>query len=166
MPAARSLSLTRMSDEDLEDLDSASCLDLLSTLDVGRCAWVAGDGRVVVLPVNFAIEEGDIIFRSAAGAKLAAARAGQRFSFEGDDVEPALRTGWSVLVTGWASEVGDPEEAARLARLVHPWAPDQRPNVVRLHADQVTGRRLRLLPGGTRVVYLDPDSGGPASEQE
>jgi nitroimidazol reductase NimA-like FMN-containing flavoprotein (pyridoxamine 5'-phosphate oxidase superfamily) len=155
-----------MSDEDLEILDSATCLGLLGTLDVGRCAWVGEDGRVVVLPVNFAIEEGDIIFRSAAGAKLAAARAGQRFSFEGDDIEPALRTGWSVLVTGHASEVSDPQEAARLAQLVHPWARDERPNVVRLHAEQVTGRRLRLHAAGTRVVYLDPGSGGAASAQE
>ena len=155
-----------MSEGDLEVLDSAACLDLLGTLDVGRCAWVAEDGRVVVLPVNFAIEEGDIVFRSAAGAKLAAARAGQRFSFEGDDVEPALRTGWSVLVTGRASEVGDPVEAARLAQLVHPWSRDHRPNVVRLHAEQISGRRLRLHPGGTRVVYIDPDFGGPTSSHE
>lgn len=151
---------------DLEVLDRSTCLDLLGTLDVGRCAWVAEDGRVVVLPVNFAIEEGDIVFRSAAGAKLAAARAGQRFSFEGDDVEPALRTGWSVLVTGRASEVGDPSEATRLAQLVHPWLRDERPNVVRLHAEQISGRRLRLHPGGTRVVYIDPDSGGTDSAQD
>jgi nitroimidazol reductase NimA-like FMN-containing flavoprotein (pyridoxamine 5'-phosphate oxidase superfamily) len=147
---------------ELEVLDRASCLHLLGTLDVGRCAWVGEDGQVVVIPVNFAIEEGHIIFRSAAGQTLGAARAGQRFSFEGDDVEPALRTGWSVLVTGRASEVTDPQEAARLAQLVHPWARDERPNVVRLQMEQVTGRRLRLQAGGTRVIYLDSDSGGPA----
>jgi nitroimidazol reductase NimA-like FMN-containing flavoprotein (pyridoxamine 5'-phosphate oxidase superfamily) len=146
-----------MSEQELEILDPATCLDLLGTVDVGRCAWVGGDGRVVVLPVNFAIEDGDIIFRSAHGAKLAAARGGQRFSFEGDDVEPALHTGWSVLVTGHATEVTDPEEAGRLAQLVHPWARDERANVVRLRTEQVTGRRLRVHAGGTRVVYLDPD---------
>jgi nitroimidazol reductase NimA-like FMN-containing flavoprotein (pyridoxamine 5'-phosphate oxidase superfamily) len=155
-----------MSDEELEILDRVTCLGLLGTIDVGRCAWVGEDGRVVVLPVNFAIEEADIIFRSAAGAKLAAARAGQRFSFEGDDAEPALHTGWSVLVTGHAGEVTDPEEAARLAQLVHPWARDERPNVVRLQAEQVTGRRLRLHAGGTRVVYIDSDCGAPGSSQE
>jgi uncharacterized protein len=68
-----------------------------------------------------------------------------------------------VLVTGRASEVGDRMEAARLAQLVHPWSRDQRPNVVRLHADQISGRRLRLHPGGARVVYIDPDSGGADS---
>jgi uncharacterized protein len=153
----------QMSEEDLEVLDTATCLELLGTLDVGRCAWVGDDGRVVVLPVNFAIEDGDVIFRSAAGAKLAAARAGQSFSFEGDDLEPALRTGWSVLVTGRASEVRDPVEAARLAQLVHPWSRDQRPNVVRLHAEQISGRRLRLHAGGTRIVFIDPDSDWSAS---
>jgi uncharacterized protein len=151
-----------MSEQELEVLDEATCLALLGSIDVGRCAWVGDDGRVVMLPVNFAIEEGDIIFRSAHGAKLAAARDGQRFSFEGDDVEPALHTGWSVLVTGHATEVTDPEEAARLAQLVHPWARDERANVVRLRSEQVTGRRLRLHAGGTQVVYLDPDY--PAQE--
>jgi uncharacterized protein len=151
---------------DVEVLDRAACLRLLGTVDVGRCAWVGENGQVVVIPVNFAIEEGNIIFRSAEGAKLAAARAGQRFSFEADDVEPALRTGWSVLVTGRASEITEPEEAARLVQLVHPWARDERSNVVRLQTEQVTGRRLRLHPGGTRVVYLDPESGGPAEVQD
>ncbi len=150
-----------MSDEDvdgLDVLDRATCMSLLGTLDVGRCAWVEDDGRVVVLPVNFFIEAGDIIFRSAAGAKLLAARKGQLFSFEGDLLEPALHSGWSVLVTGPASEVTDPDEAERLSRLVHPWGRDVRPRVVRLQVHQVTGRRLRVQPGGTSVVHLPSTS--------
>jgi uncharacterized protein len=149
-----------MTDEDadgLEVLDRATCLTLLGTVDVGRCAWVGDDGRVVVLPVNFVVEEDDIIFRSGAGTKLLAARKGELFSFEGDGIEPALRTGWSVLVTGPASEVTDPDEAGRLLQLVHPWGRDTRPSVIRLRAEKVTGRRLRLQPGGTSVVHLSPD---------
>jgi nitroimidazol reductase NimA-like FMN-containing flavoprotein (pyridoxamine 5'-phosphate oxidase superfamily) len=150
-----------MSDEDvdgLEVLDRTTCMSLLGTVDIGRCGWVGSDGRVVVLPVNFIIEEGDIIFRSAAGAKLLAARKGQLFSFEGDLLEPALHTGWSVLVTGPATEVTDLGEAERLSQLVHPWGRDPRPSVVRLHAKQVTGRRLRLQPGGTSVIHLPSTS--------
>jgi uncharacterized protein len=149
-----------MNDPDLEALDRATCLSLLSTLDVGRCAWVGDDGRVVVLPVNFVIEDDEIVFRSAAGAKLAAARTGCPFSFQGDEIEPALRTGWSVLVSGHAREVSDPDEAAWLAQLVHPWARHEPAYVVRLHPEQVTGRRLPLRAAGARYVYL-PEPGSP-----
>jgi uncharacterized protein len=59
-------------------------------------------------------------------------------------VNPLYHSGWSVLVTGVATLVTDPQELAQMARLpLQPWAPDGRGNYVRIHADHISGRRLR-----------------------
>jgi nitroimidazol reductase NimA-like FMN-containing flavoprotein (pyridoxamine 5'-phosphate oxidase superfamily) len=144
--------------DDLEALTTARCLELLGTAQIGRLAW-CDEGRILVLPVNFVLDGDDVIIRSAAGAKLAAARRGRQFAFEVDDVEPALHTGWSVVLTGPGQLVTEEAEARRLAEMVHPWSRAERPNVVRITADQVTGRRVPLQAGGVTVMTLgDPRS--------
>ena len=71
---------------------------------------------------------------------------------EADSVEPALHTGWSVVVNGRGEVVMDPTEVQRLAELVHPWSRGERSNVVRIHIEQLTGR---LYAGGVTVLHLD-----------
>ena len=137
-----------------ETLDRAACLALLRTVALGRVAWTDGTGRVVVEPVNFVLEGDDVVFRTAEGEKLEAVRRGRSFSFEADEVEPALRVGWSVLVSGPAEIVSEAEQSRRSERpLPVPW--DQstpRPYLVRIRAEQVSGRRLRQQPGGVSFV--------------
>ena len=138
--------------DDIEILDRETCLALLGNLDIGRCAWVDEDGRIIVIPVNFVLFEGHIVFRSNEGAKLSAAGQNGYFSFEVDDLEPAVHGGWSVLVQGRAQEVTDPEERSRLQGMVHPWSRVERLEVVRISVEYVTGRRIRLHAGGVSVV--------------
>lgn len=140
--------------DDLEALDQARCLELLGTAQIGRLAWCDDDDRIVMLPVNYVLDGPDVILRSAAGAKLAAAKSGRQFAFEVDDVEPALHTGWSVVLTGRGELVTAEAEAGRLAEMVHPWSQAERPNVVRISAEQVTGRRVPLHAGGVTVMAL------------
>lgn len=139
--------------DDLEALDQDRCLELLATATIGRLAWCDG-GRILVLPVNFVLDGSDVILRSAAGAKLAAARSGQHFAFEVDDVEPALHTGWSVVLTGRGELVTEEAAAGRLAQMVHPWSRRERPSVVRIRTEQITGRRVPLHAGGSTVLRL------------
>ncbi len=138
--------------DDIEILDRATCLKLLGTLDIGRCAWIDEQGRIVVIPVNFALFGEHIVFRSNEGAKLFAAGQNAYFSFEVDDLEPAVHGGWSVLVQGRAEEVTNPEEKTRLQELVRPWSRVERLEVVRIPAEYVTGRRIRLHAGGVSVL--------------
>ncbi|MEV0403140.1 pyridoxamine 5'-phosphate oxidase family protein [Actinoallomurus sp. NPDC050550] len=130
-------------------LDRDTCLGLLRSVVIGRVAWADDDGRVVVLPVNFITDGDAIIFRTSEGGKLSAVREGRYLSFEADDVEPGLRTGWSVLVSGTAQLVTD---SAVVDRLEHstpaPWRPMPKSCFIRLPPDQITGRRLPLQPGG------------------
>ena len=39
--------------------------------------------------------------------------AGVVVAYEADDLDPQRRAGWSVVVTGWASMITDPEQIAR-----------------------------------------------------
>jgi nitroimidazol reductase NimA-like FMN-containing flavoprotein (pyridoxamine 5'-phosphate oxidase superfamily) len=144
-------------DEGLEILDRASCLELLATAQVGRLAWAAVDGQVHIRPVNYTLVGTDVIVRTAMGSILAAALANLPVTFEADELEPALQAGWSVVVIGTAEDIGATAEAARLRESVHPWARGSRPNVVRIRAGKVTGRRLRPRGGPILVVRPEPD---------
>jgi nitroimidazol reductase NimA-like FMN-containing flavoprotein (pyridoxamine 5'-phosphate oxidase superfamily) len=145
-------------DEGLEILDRASCLELLATAQVGRLAWAAVDGHVHIRPVNYTLAGTDVIVRTGMGSILAAALARLPVTFEADELEPALETGWSVVVIGTAEDVGSTDEAALLRESVHPWACGSRPHVVRIRASEVTGRRLRPRSGPIVVVRLEPDA--------
>ena len=136
-------------------LSEEECVQLLRDLNIGRLAWVTDSGQVAVLPVNYAMDGNDVIFCTSKGLKLSAIHAGTEFAFQVDDVEPAARTGRSVLMHGHAEEVTDPDEARRLADLVRPWR--DRPHVVRLHPYRITGRLIPAHAGGVSVVHIAAD---------
>ena len=145
-------------DEGFEILDRATCLELLATVQVGRLAWATVDGQVHIRPVNYTLAGADIIVRTAMGSILTAALGKLPVTFEADELEPALETGWSVVVIGIAEDLGSTAEAALLRESVRPWARGSRPNVVRIRASEVTGRRLQPRSGPIVVVRLEPDA--------
>ena len=55
---------------ELRSLSEAECWKLLAAHNLGRLAIVV-DGWPEVFPVNYASEEGSIVFRTASGTKLA-----------------------------------------------------------------------------------------------
>jgi hypothetical protein len=158
MPRMQSNAMDPLSDDRLEVLERPECLDLLAGVAVGRLAWACADGRVEVRPVNFVLDRGDILFRCGAGAMLDAVRSGKTVTFEADEREPALRAGWSVLIVGAAEEVDPGRDDDRWATPAEPWAGGRRPYVVRVHGEEITGRRLRLMPAATETSYLDADT--------
>jgi uncharacterized protein len=142
---------------DLEVLDRRTCLDLLARVEVGRLAWADDDGQVEVLPVNFALTGDVLVVRSEPGAKVVAARSGRRFTFEADDLEPALRTGWSVLAKGPVDVVEDPCDLRRTVASVDTWADVSEGSVLRMRITEITGRRVPLAAGGVTVLEMDPE---------
>jgi len=107
-----------------EDLDRDDCLELLTQASVGRVALTAR-ALPVVLPVNFALLNGNIVWRSAQGTKLNAASAGFVVAFEVDHYEPDRKEGWSVMIQGLAHVISDPTELARAKQLrLESWALD------------------------------------------
>jgi hypothetical protein len=130
----------------LEELTQRECLRLARTCALGRLAVVVG-GRPLVFPVNFAFDDSAVVLRTGAGSKLDGARAGA-VAFECDDINRLFHTGWSVLITGDAEAVHEPNEIARLEQLpLGPWSPGPKPVWLRIRPRTITGRRI--LPHGS-----------------
>ena len=128
----------------LHPLSVEECLRLLESHlpRVGRLALPDPNGPVI-LPVNYVVDRGAIVFRTAAGTKLDAAVVHDVAGFEVDTLDVTWQEGWSVLVQGRLEEVTDPEELTRLAELpLHPWLGDDLPHLVRLLPSAISGRRI------------------------
>ena len=76
-------------------------------------------------PVTYLLDDEEVIFRTAAGGKLAAASRHHVVGFQADEIDPYTRTGWSVLGVGEAYEVVTP------TRLEPVWKPAQRSHSAR-----------------------------------
>ena len=61
-------------------------------------------------------------------------------AFEADDIDPMYHSGWSVVVTGIAREVEDPDDRATYT--TPRWAPGQSERLVQVSIDEISGRRL------------------------
>jgi hypothetical protein len=126
----------------LEHLTQYECLRLMGSVPVGRIVYTRQALPAVEL-VNFALDHGEIVIRTDAGGKLAAATRGAVVAFEADSVDTAGRAGWSVTVVGHSRAVTDAEEIRRLERIAPmPWAPGRHDHFIRVSAVFVTGRRI------------------------
>lgn len=127
----------------LEMLDRDECVALLTDESfVGRLGLIV-DGRPLIVPVNYMVDRGTVVFCTAAGTKLNAIVGGADVAFEVDKHRSLRQSGWSVLVRGRAEIVTDKADLARLrAGPLRPWAKGARANCVRVPLDDVSGRRI------------------------
>lgn len=126
----------------LDLLSREECEAHLSGGGVGRFVFITSDWPVA-LPVNFRFLDGDVVFRTRTEGLLAAA-AGTHVSFEVDHVDEAMSEGWSVLISGLARLVDDPNEREQIAALgIEPWPGARREAVMRIETEAITGRRIR-----------------------
>ena len=125
-------------------IDDERCMELIESTPVGRLGFMS-DGAPLVLPVNYAVHEGSVVFRSLEGQKLAAAAENQPVCFEVDQWDPKAKTGWSVIIRGTAREVTDWAEKEQLENLgLTPWAKEKwRPLWIRVEPTELSGRVLR-----------------------
>ena len=126
----------------LQVLDRDECLALMGTATIGRVS-VSANALPTILPVNFWFDGDRIVIRSGAGAKLAAALDETVVAFEVDDFDPVSHAGWSVVVTGVANTVTDPDEIRVLESApLRRWAPAGDDQFVSISTELVAGRRL------------------------
>lgn len=126
----------------LEVLERDECLALLHPGGVGRAVFDSSRGPVA-LPVNFRMLDDRVVFRTGEGSIADAVRRSGSMNVEADHFDEELGEGWSVLVAGEAELVDDPKELQRVeAQGVVPWAGGDRPHVVRLALQEITGRRI------------------------
>jgi nitroimidazol reductase NimA-like FMN-containing flavoprotein (pyridoxamine 5'-phosphate oxidase superfamily) len=133
----------------LDELSREECEALLAGGGVGRFVFSSENGPVA-LPVNFRLYEGDVVFRTRTHGILAmAVAADSRVGFEVDRIDEAMSEGWSVLTSGLARLVDDPEELEQIARLgVEPWPGSRRDAVIRIETETISGRRIRQGSSG------------------
>ena len=124
-------------------LSRDDCLALLAQHNFGRLAVTMA--TPVIRPVNYVFDEPSqsVVFRTAAGSKLHALLLEANAAFEIDGIDPASRTGWSVIIVGRSEEITNPSELRRLEQLgLDDWAPGPKPHWMRIRAWTVTGRRI------------------------
>lgn len=125
-------------------LSTEECWALLGARAVGRIGVVVG-GYPVVVPLNYAVDHGNLVVRTGGGQVHDAAQHAN-VTFQVDQLDERGRGGWSVLVRALAEEVGEHHSADVVRRTresgVQPWAPGERDHWLRLVVHGVTGRQV------------------------
>ncbi len=134
---------------EMEEIDEASCWQLVARAGFGRIGVNHGD-EVVILPVNVDVIDRRVVFRTKQGSILAEAGGGVAVAFECDHSDRMAESGWSVLVQGRLHDVTGTDEAAGWNELrVRPWAPGSQDRWMVVEPTAVSGRRIerrRVLP--------------------
>ena len=130
-----------MTDEVVTELTSEECWEMLRNEEFGRLAYRLVD-EVHITPINYAVQGGSLLFRTAEGNKLLAVVMGSEVAFEIDryDEESAR----SVVVRGTARLL--PEDEAHRADNVplRPWTTTLKYNVVEIQPKVISGRAFEL----------------------
>lgn len=124
----------------VETLDRETCLDLLATQAIGRVAVARPALAPHIVPVNYALLHGSIVFRTAPGTKLEWLVT-EPLSFEVDAFDLESRTGWSVVAQGYAYEASDREMEIEDVQL-DSFVDRQDSRWARLQPKSITGRRI------------------------
>jgi hypothetical protein len=133
-------------------LSSEECLELLRGETVGRLAVAIRD----IFPINYAVDRGAVVFRTAEGTKLAASVLGRGVAFEVDGLDAVAGVAWSVVVKGHAVEIerlSDVLDALDLP--LFPWHAAPKHRFVRIEPVEITGRTFEVVDP---AVWSDPAS--------
>lgn len=127
------------------ELPEDECLALLGTTTVGHIAFVDDEGQQLV-PVNFALIDECIYFRTLPEGFLSSLAKGHGDVAFGVDHADVFRDGWNVTVRGTARGVEDRATINKVlshARL-RPWAGGVRPLVIEVTPTSIAGRRVSV----------------------
>lgn len=127
----------------LKNLSEEEALRRLASVPLGRIVFTR-QALPAVRPVNHLVVDGDVIIRSSEGTILSSevAPAGAVVAFEADELDGAERLGWSVIITGMARLVTDPQDIERFQARLRPWVAGTMDQVIRIRPEIVTGFEL------------------------
>ncbi|MEZ2391354.1 pyridoxamine 5'-phosphate oxidase family protein [bacterium RCC_150] len=128
-----------------DELSEEKCWELLRSTTTGRFGFVQ-DGRVMILPVNYVVDQQAIYFRTAEDGPISEAVPSSESSFQIDESRADRSEGWSVLVSGPSSRVEDPDLLTRLwgKVMAEPWAGGSRNQFIRIEPSKLSGRHVHL----------------------
>ena len=127
------------------ELTADECFTVLAGEQVGRLAVSVGN-LPDIFPINYVVDRGCVVFRTATGTKLAASVLGRGVAFEVDGVDEVTGEAWSVIVKGHAVELQRMRELFVAADLpLFPWHASPKQRYVRIVPVQITGRRFAIV---------------------
>lgn len=128
-----------------EDLTENECWALLAGRGTGRVAY-EDNGRVLVFPVNYVVHGQAVYFRTARDGVLSGGLDFRNASFQIDEHNADRMDGWSVLLSGRAEAVLDPDLLSTLwgRRMAEPWGGGQRDVFIGIEPAVMTGRRVGI----------------------
>ena len=130
-----------MTDDVVTELTSEECWEMLRHEEFGRLAYRLVD-EVHITPINYAVEGGSLLFRTAEGNKLLAVVMESEVALEIDRYgEDWAR---SVVVRGPARLLPEDEEHRAENVPLRPWVPTLKYNVVEIEPKVVSGRAFEL----------------------
>jgi nitroimidazol reductase NimA-like FMN-containing flavoprotein (pyridoxamine 5'-phosphate oxidase superfamily) len=133
-------------DNRVEEIPADECWALLRSQVVGRLG-VSILNRPDIFPVNYVVDHGTIVFRTAEGTKFAAAVLGTSVVFEIDYYDAGKGQAWSVVTKGHATEVEGMHELFKVAELpLFPWHDAPKHRFVRIVPHELSGRRFFVDP--------------------
>lgn len=138
----------------VQELSRGDALDLLASVSYGRVVFTLR-ALPAIRPVNHVIDDGEIVIRTRRLAGISTALADHAgdlldqepdlvVAYEADVLDPVERVGWSVVVTGVARTITDPERLARVGELLQPWVDSAMDTAIAISPELVTG--IRLVP--------------------
>jgi nitroimidazol reductase NimA-like FMN-containing flavoprotein (pyridoxamine 5'-phosphate oxidase superfamily) len=133
-------------EEPVATLSTEECWELLELEEFGRLAFRLVD-EVHLVPINYVADAGVLLFRTASGNKLLAAALHSDVAFEIDWHDE--HAAWSVVVRGRIRRLHEDEVHRVEGRLLDPWVPTLKYEVIELTPESVSGRRFLLRRPGT-----------------
>lgn len=115
----------------------------LRSVTVGRLG-VLVDDHPDIFPVNYVVDGGTVVFRTAEGLKWMAVAAHPGVAFEADGYAADSRTAWSVVVKGHVEQVSKSDLLDTAALPLYPWHGEPKGRFVRVVPQSVTGRRFEV----------------------
>ena len=126
-------------------LDQHECWELLRGEEVGRLA-IAITGHPDIFPINFLVDHGAVVFRTAEGTKLAGAVLGVAVAFEIDGFDADAGEAWSVVLKGRATEIEAMQDVFDALDLpLFPWHASPKHRFVRIVPEELSGRRFEVV---------------------
>jgi uncharacterized protein len=125
------------------ELSEAECKQLLAQHTAGRVGFMVGDGPQI-LPVTYQYRTGSVIFRTSPYGPLAGLVRRTSVAFEIDGIDEQNKSGWSVLVLGFAEAMThDYLLASAWETGPVPWADGVRNLFIEIKPRKISGRAVR-----------------------
>jgi nitroimidazol reductase NimA-like FMN-containing flavoprotein (pyridoxamine 5'-phosphate oxidase superfamily) len=127
--------------QDVATLPDEEAWEFLRGRELGRLAYHLV-GEVHIVPVNYVVSGGRVVFRTTAGSKLLGVVMNEDVAFEVDEVGDDRAT--SVVLRGTAELLRGAEADAADALPLRPWVLTDKDQLVAVEVREISGRRFRL----------------------